>query len=55
MYRMQTAELQHDQRQEEPSGQNGNKEILQVLQNSYITQRDEIIVWCNVMERMCVK
>jgi hypothetical protein len=32
---MQTEKLQHDQRKEESSGQNGNHEVLQVLQKAH--------------------
>ena len=31
MYRVQAAQLQHDKGKEESPGQNGNKEVLQVL------------------------
>ena len=35
MYRMQAEKLQYDQRKKEPSGQNGNHEVLQILQEAY--------------------
>ena len=38
MYGMQAAQLQHDEGKEESSGQNGNQEILQVLQVTHVTQ-----------------
>jgi len=35
MHRVQTEKLQYDQRKKEPSGQNGNNEVLQILQEAY--------------------
>ena len=43
MYRVQTAQLQHDKRKEKPSGQDGNQQILQILQKAHAAQRDQII------------
>lgn len=35
VYGVQTAQLQHYKRQEESSGQDGNQQILQILQKAY--------------------
>ena len=35
MYGMQTTQLQHDEGQENSSGPYGNKEVLQILQETY--------------------
>ena len=44
MYGMQAAQLQHDKRKESSSRQNGNQEVLQILQEAYAAQGDEIIL-----------
>ena len=42
MHRVQTEKLQHHQRKEEPSGQNGIQKVLQVLQDPHVAQRNEV-------------
>jgi hypothetical protein len=42
MYRVQTAELQHDKREKEPSGPDGNQQILQILQEAHTAQGNEV-------------
>lgn len=49
MYRMQAAQLQYDKGKEKSSGAYGNQEVLQILQKTHITQRDQVITqvsWC---------
>ena len=41
-YRVQTAELQHDKREKEPSGPDGNQQILQILQEAHTAQGNEV-------------
>lgn len=42
MYRVQTAQLQYHERQEDASRQDGDQKVLQILQNPHVTQGDQI-------------
>ena len=42
MYGMQEPELQHDEGQENASGQNGNQKVLQILQDPHVAQGNEV-------------
>lgn len=42
MYRVQAAELYYYKREEEPSGEDGDQQILQVLQEAHTAQRDKV-------------
>lgn len=43
MYRMQTEKLQFNEEQEKQSRSYGNEKVLQILQNPYYSQRNQII------------
>ena len=43
MYRVQAAELQHDKREEAAPWENGDEEVLPVLQETYDAQGNQII------------
>ena len=42
MHGVQAAQLQHDEGQEDASGQNGDEEVLQILPDAHAAQRDEV-------------
>ena len=44
MHRVQKPKLRYQERQKAASGQDGDQEVLQILQKAYLTQGNEITV-----------
>ena len=42
VYGMQTAQLRHDEKQEKHTGQVGDEQVLQILQEAYSPQRNKV-------------
>jgi hypothetical protein len=42
LHRVQTAQLQHNEKQKEHTGQVGDEQVLQILQEAHSPQRNEV-------------